>query len=170
MISPRRKAENPAARAAIRVILPIATRAPAVRRATAAGTGRPKASTRQTANKRAGPCFAKLSSQEIMSLVYGSGERMDSVNVPIGVRRPTVAVQALGGEPLLDAGGADAARVKGMPGVTAGTGPEFARRRAPIAERATNPGTSEAGSGVGSFGCNDFPHAYLDSAAGTGVS
>jgi sugar phosphate isomerase/epimerase len=70
---------------------------------------------------------------------------------------------ALGGVPLFDAAGADAAGIEGMPLVAAETAPQFVARGFPIAERAADARTGEAGTDAGFFVCDDLAHDDLDS-------
>src|ERR1700722_18263165 len=59
-----------------------------------------------------------------------------SLRVPVGMRRPAVARQALGFSPLAKAGRADAARVEGVPSMPTGAGPEVSLPGRPAAQRA----------------------------------
>lgn len=59
--------------------------------------------------------------------------------------RPAFTLVALGGVPLFDATGADAAGVESMPFVAAEAAPQLVARGFPIAEGATDAGAGEAG-------------------------
>ena len=77
---------------------------------------------------------------------------------------------ALGGVPLFDAAGADAAGVEGMPFVAAEAAPQLVARRFPIAEGAANARAGEAGPDASFFVRDDLAHGDLDSGNGRNVS
>src|SRR3954454_17907772 len=57
------------------------------------------------------------------------------VGVPIGMRRPVAALQALRGSPLLEAGRADSTGIEGVPTMPALATPAAVLARRPSAER-----------------------------------
>jgi hypothetical protein len=84
--------------------------------------------------------------------------------------RPAFALVALGGVPLLDAAGADAAGVEGVPFVAAEAAPQLVARGLPIAKGAADAWAGEAGPGACLFVRDNLAHGDLDTEYGRNVS